>query len=77
MPPRTRSQTNKQQSVINTVKTLISKRRNLNKRDEDDGSTMLFRASEEGNLEVVRLLVEGGADLDKADYDGATPLYDR
>src|SRR5210317_757594 len=75
MPVTTRSKTNKQQSFIKTVKTLVSKRRNLNKRDEDDGRTMLFRASEEGNLEVVRLLVEGGADLDKADYDGRTPLY--
>jgi ankyrin repeat protein len=75
MPPRTRSQTNKEQSVINKVKTLIAKRGNLNEVDEDDGNTMLFRASKEGNLEIVRLLVEGGADMDKADYDGRTPLY--
>ena len=46
----------------------------FNEWNEFDGITMLFRASTEGNLELVRLLVEGGADKDKATREGWTPL---
>ena len=35
----------------------------------------MFIASLEGHLEVVRLLIEAGADKDKANDDGTTPLY--
>ena len=40
----------------------------------EDGATALMLASENGNLEVVRLLCEAGADKDKADKDGFTAL---
>ena len=35
----------------------------------------LHTAAKEGNLELVRLLVEQGADKDKADRVGCTPLF--
>jgi ankyrin repeat protein len=35
----------------------------------------LFSAAESGNLERVRLLVEQGADKDKGNSDGRTPLF--
>ena len=38
------------------------------------GATPLFIASQESHLEMVRLLCEAGADKNKADGDGATPL---
>ena len=39
------------------------------------GATPLFIAAQNGHLDVVRHLVEVGADKDKARDDGATPLY--
>ena len=42
----------------------------------DDGATPLFVAALKGHLEVVRLLVESGANKDQGTTDkGATPLY--
>ena len=38
--------------------------------------TPLFMAAQDGQTDVVRLVVEGGADVDKARIgDGVTPLY--
>ncbi|EOD33603.1 hypothetical protein EMIHUDRAFT_363890, partial [Emiliania huxleyi CCMP1516] len=39
------------------------------------GATPLFIASQEGQLECVRLLLEAGAAIDQADEQGATPLF--
>ena len=39
------------------------------------GSTPLLMASQEGQLECVRLLLEAGAAIDQADEQGATPLF--
>jgi ankyrin repeat protein len=35
----------------------------------------LFIASQDGHVEVARLLIEAGADIDKAKDNGVTPLY--
>ena len=35
----------------------------------------MYAASEWGRVDVVRALVQGGADIDKAKEDGYTPLY--
>ena len=39
-----------------------------------NGATAFFIASQEGHLEVARLLCEAGADKDRAKQDGATAL---
>ena len=41
----------------------------------DVRSTTLIKASERGYLAVVRCLLERGADVNKANNDGQTPLY--
>jgi ankyrin repeat protein len=38
-------------------------------------ATALGRASEDGHAEVVRFLIEAGADANTVDYQGASPLY--
>jgi ankyrin repeat protein len=39
-----------------------------------DGCTALWLASREGYLPIVQLLVQGGADIERADSDGETPI---
>ena len=39
------------------------------------GSTPLYWAATNGHADVVQLLLEAGADLDKADVEGESPLY--
>ena len=45
------------------------------KLDEAIGETPLFVACERGQFEIARLLVDHGADTDKARDDGTTPLH--
>ena len=42
--------------------------------DPSDGASAMFVAAQEGHLEVVLVLVAGGASVDQADVGGATPL---
>ena len=41
----------------------------------EDGLTSLIIVSQQGHVEVARLLVDSGADIDKGAKDGPTPLY--
>jgi hypothetical protein len=47
----------------------------VNKKHEKNGHTLLHCAAELGNLDVVKMLVENGADVDAQDVHGATPLF--
>jgi ankyrin repeat protein len=38
------------------------------------GRTPLNNAADKGHVEVVRLLLEAGADISIVDFDGRTPL---
>ena len=40
-----------------------------------DGACPLLLACQEGHVDVVRLLLDAGADREKARDDGATPLW--
>ena len=41
----------------------------------NDGWTPLYSAANKGYLEIVKLLIENGADINKSNNDGWTPLY--
>ena len=49
--------------------------KNGNRIEEFGPDTPLFNASEKGNVEVVRMRLEAGAQVDATNYKGATPLY--
>ena len=39
------------------------------------GSTGLFKACQEGHIDIVKLLIENNADINAIDYQGATGFY--
>ena len=41
----------------------------------ENGATALFAAAEKGKTEVVQLLLQAGADLNKATNNGIRPLH--
>jgi ankyrin repeat protein len=44
-------------------------------RENESGSTPLYDAASMGRLEVVKLLITRGADVNAANKSGATPLH--
>jgi len=57
------------------VKLLLEKGAKVDERDSD-GTTALWEASDDGYLEIVRLLLKYGADVDiKRTADGTTALW--
>ncbi len=58
------------------VRVLLEKGADVNHAADEDERTPLWAASQYGyNLEVVRLLLAGGANVDQADWKGWTPLF--
>jgi ankyrin repeat protein len=53
---------------------LLERGADVNSRADDDGCTPLHRASQHGALEIVRLLLEHGADAEAVNRDGKTAL---
>ena len=61
---------------INRVQQFIDVGADINYSHKSDyGITPLWLACVHGHLEVARLLIEKGADKDKAEMDGMTPLF--
>ena len=56
------------------VRRLVAMGVNLDQRDAN-GSTALHYASAKGQVEVIKLLVEHGADKEAKTANGATPLH--
>ena len=63
---------NRQKSVIKLF--LNSKKIDINERD-DMGRTGLFYSCGEGDKEIVKLLIEAGADVNLGDNNSITPLH--
>eukprot|EP00731_Ephydatia_muelleri_P032874 Em0024g418a len=43
--------------------------------DTNDGRSPLYMASQEGHLDVVKTLIEAGANIHQAEKDGQSPLF--
>ena len=59
--------------MINSAKELGILSELINK-DDNYGQTPLYNASNYGHLRSVKVLLNNGADIDKATFDGVTPL---
>ncbi|MCG8532889.1 MAG: ankyrin repeat domain-containing protein [Desulfovibrionales bacterium] len=60
---------------LSILKNLINENYDINERDER-GLTSLHYAVAQGHSEVVKLLIENGAEIDSLDTNGNTPLND-
>ena len=60
---------------MDIVGLLIGAKADKDQPTTDDGSTPLHIAIEEGNLDIVHLLVEAGASMDVPRSDGLAPLH--
>ena len=57
------------------VKELIAKDPKVVREKDASGRTPLHYASNSGNMEIVNILLTGGADVKATDPDGFTPLH--
>jgi ankyrin repeat protein len=57
------------------VRTLLSTDRNLVNTSDADGRTALHWAASSGALDIVRLLIDKGAEVNKQDASGWTALH--
>lgn len=60
---------------VEALKQHIAAGSNLNEPDPTSGSTALITAATFDNREVVKVLIEGGADLNLQNREGSTPLH--
>jgi hypothetical protein len=62
--------------LTSSVKRLLSIRNiNVNVKDDWNGWTPLHWAALKGHIEIARLLLQNGAEVNAKDYDGRTPLH--
>jgi hypothetical protein len=62
--------------LTTSVKRLLSIRNiNVNVKDDEYGATQLHYAAENGHVEITRLLLHNGADVNAKSNDGFTPLH--
>jgi len=61
-------------SRVEMVKLLLERGVNPNTPSTDVGYTPLMQAANSANLELVKLLIDAGADLNAEDHDGRTAL---
>ena len=59
---------------IEKIRELINKKCNLDVRDANNGHTALIWASKRGHLNIVKLLLEAGADVNELTNIGMTAL---
>ena len=57
------------------MKVLIKADGNVNQARTTDGRSPLFVASERGNVDTVKVLIEAGCNVNQAGNDGYTPLF--
>ena len=62
-------------SDIRTIRRLLKKDRTLSNKTFNNKNTPLFISSMNNHSEVVELLLEKGAEVDKAANGGFTPLF--
>ncbi|MHB1456855.1 MAG: ankyrin repeat domain-containing protein [Armatimonadota bacterium] len=60
---------------IETVRTALDKGADVNALDEPEGTTLLHIAAEEDHIDIVKLLIERGADTEVENGFGETPLH--
>ncbi len=66
----------KDEPNLNLVSDLITLGANVNWQDDDVyNSTPLHSAARFGRVEIVRMLIDAGANVDVQDVDGWTPLH--
>lgn len=66
----------KNQCSLKTITTLLNSADDIANYGSTEGVTPLHLASSQGNLELIKLLLDYGAMIDVQDFDGDTPLHD-
>ena len=64
-----------EQGSVVAVKSDISSGRDVNAKMEDDGSTPLHFAATKGYLQVMKILIDNGANVNAKNKNGLTPLH--
>lgn len=66
----------KDEPNLNLVSDLIALGSNIDSHDEeDDGKTPLHKTIENGQIEITKMLIDAGADLNVQDEYGVTPIH--
>lgn len=63
------------ENTINNIKSLLAQGANANAVTVDSQKNALYYAIEIPNIEIIKLLIMHGADLNKKDREGDTPLH--